>query len=60
MVCCVFRGNMPRAKELFDKAIHLCRSESEMAHLFSMLDAAEVQLEVAQKLGVTMPPMAAQ
>ena len=48
---------MERAMELFQKAIHLSRTESEMAHLYSLLDAAHAQLKVAKNLGITIPSM---
>lgn len=48
---------MERAMELFQKAIHLSRTESEMAHLYSLLDAAHAQLKVAKNLGITLPSM---
>ena len=53
----VQRSNMERAMELFQKAIHLSRTESEMAHLYSLLDAAHAQLKVAKNLGITIPSM---
>lgn len=46
---------MEGAVGFFDKAISLSKSESEMAHLYSLLDAAQVQMKVAQKLGIPIP-----
>lgn len=46
---------MQKAMDLFQKAIHLSRTESEMAHLYSLLDAAHAQLKVAKNLGITLP-----
>lgn len=51
----VQRSNMEKAMDLFQKAIHLSRTESEMAHLYSLLDAAHAQLKVAKNLGITLP-----
>ncbi|VDI31838.1 mitochondrial import receptor subunit TOM70 [Mytilus galloprovincialis] len=51
----VQRSNMQKAMDLFQKAIHLSRTESEMAHLYSLLDAAHAQLKVAKNLGITLP-----
>ena len=41
--------------ELFDKAIPFAKTESELAHLFSLRDAARAQAEVAQQLGISVP-----
>lgn len=51
----VQQGDMEAAVAMFEKAINLSRSESEMAHLYSLLDAAQVQMSVAQKLGISIP-----
>lgn len=51
----VQRGNLKRAIELFDMAIPLSKTEVEIAHLFSLKDAALAQVKVAEKLGVTLP-----
>ncbi|XP_076438657.1 mitochondrial import receptor subunit TOM70-like [Babylonia areolata] len=51
----VQQGDMKGAVEMFERAISLSKSESEMAHLFSLLDAAQVQMKVAQKLGIPIP-----
>ena len=58
---CFYRGpgSMERAIELFQKAISLSRTESEIAHLFSLSDAAKAQLNVAKKLGINLPSLGA-
>ncbi|KAF2885063.1 hypothetical protein ILUMI_21118 [Ignelater luminosus] len=48
----VQRGNLVVAVDLFDKAIGLARTETEMTHLFSLKDAAISQLKVTTKLGI--------
>jgi len=53
----VQRGNLKRAIELFDKAIPLANTELEMAHLFGLRDAAQAQITVSTKLGITLPAM---
>jgi import receptor subunit TOM70 len=52
-------GSMEKAIELFQKAISLSRTESEMAHLFSLADAAKAQLNVAKNLGINLPSLGA-
>lgn len=51
----VQRGNLSRAIELFDQAIPLAKTEVEIAHLYSLKDAAIAQLRVARNLGVQLP-----
>jgi len=51
----VQRGDMGKAVALFERAIELCRTESEMSHLFSLLHAAKAQLRAAQTLGIALP-----
>ena len=46
---------MTEAVELFEKAIDLVRTESEMAHTFSLLEAAKAQGKVTQRLGIKAP-----
>ena len=46
---------MDKAMEYFQSAIDLARTESEMAHLYSLLDAAKAQLNVAKNLGIPLP-----
>ncbi|KAK4887620.1 hypothetical protein RN001_003891 [Aquatica leii] len=48
----VQRGNLVIAVELFNKAIALARTETEVTHLFSLRDAAISQLKVTTKLGI--------
>ncbi|XP_052816681.1 mitochondrial import receptor subunit TOM70-like [Mya arenaria] len=51
----VQRGDMVNAVKLFKKAIDLCRTESEMSHLFSLLHAAKAQLKAAEMLEIPLP-----
>ncbi|XP_013405522.1 mitochondrial import receptor subunit TOM70 [Lingula anatina] len=53
----VQRGNLTNAIDLFNKAISLAKTEMEMAHLFSLLDAAMAQSKVAQNFGIQVPTM---
>jgi len=53
--CC--RGCLEKAIELFNRAIELSKTEAEMAHLFSLLDAAVAQSRVAKNLGIHLPSM---
>ncbi|KAG7467203.1 hypothetical protein MATL_G00150810 [Megalops atlanticus] len=46
----VQRGNLDKAIDMFNKAINLAKSEMEMAHLYSLCDAAHAQTAVAKKL----------
>ncbi|XP_071957600.1 mitochondrial import receptor subunit TOM70-like [Antedon mediterranea] len=48
----VQRGNMDAAKEYFENAINLARTEMEMTHLYSLSVAAEIQSKVANKLNI--------
>ncbi|KAF5294899.1 hypothetical protein FQR65_LT10697 [Abscondita terminalis] len=48
----VQRGNLVIAIDLFNKAIALARTETEVTHLFSLRDAAISQLKVTTKLGI--------
>lgn len=50
--CFVFRGNLRRSLELFEKAISLAKTELEMTHLFSLKDAAAAQLKVSERWGL--------
>ncbi|XP_077985537.1 mitochondrial import receptor subunit TOM70-like [Glandiceps talaboti] len=52
----VQRGNLDQAIQLFEKAIDLARTEMEMAHLYSLLDAAIAQSRIAAKYNIR-PPM---
>jgi len=51
----LIRGRLEKAIELFNRAIELAKTEAEMAHLFSLLDAAVAQSRVAQYLGIQLP-----
>ncbi|GAB0096223.1 mitochondrial import receptor subunit TOM70 [Sergentomyia squamirostris] len=55
----VQRGNMDRAIELFDSAINLAKSETELRHLFSLKDAAMAQLNVAARMGIEASSLSA-
>ena len=46
---------MEGSVQMFEKAISLSKSESEMAHLYSLMDAAQIQMKVAKKLGIPVP-----
>ncbi|XP_070551403.1 mitochondrial import receptor subunit TOM70-like [Ptychodera flava] len=52
----VQRGNLEHAIQLFERAIDLARTEMEMAHLYSLLDAAIAQSRVAATYNIR-PPM---
>ena len=41
--------------ELFNEAIRLAKTEDDMAHLFSLKEAAIAQKHLSEKLGVTLP-----
>ncbi|XP_076231467.1 translocase of outer membrane 70 [Calliopsis andreniformis] len=47
----VQRGNLEEAIALFDKALELARTNTEITHLFSLRDAAKAQLAVKNRLG---------
>lgn len=51
----VQRGNLDRAIELFNKAIDLVRTETELAQTFSLREAAKAQKYVTETLGLTPP-----
>uniref|UniRef100_A0A674BHK7 Translocase of outer mitochondrial membrane 70 homolog A (S. cerevisiae) n=1 Tax=Salmo trutta TaxID=8032 RepID=A0A674BHK7_SALTR len=53
----VQRGNLDKAIDMFKKAINLAKSEMEMAHLYSLCDAAYAQTEVARKYGLKPPTL---
>jgi len=50
----LFLGNLERAIALFDKAMKLAKSEMELTHIFSLRDAAQAQLNVTKKMGLTL------
>ncbi|CAI9722518.1 mitochondrial import receptor subunit TOM70 [Octopus vulgaris] len=47
----VHRGNIESAVTNFHKAISLSRSDHEITHLYTLLDATLAQLEVSRRLG---------
>ncbi len=51
----ICRGNTEEAVSLFQKAIDLVRTETEMAQTFSLLEAAKAQGNVIKRLGITPP-----
>jgi len=51
----VQRGELKSAMVLFQSAIRLAKTEMEMAHLFSLCEAAKAQLQVAERLGINLP-----
>uniref|UniRef100_A0A0K8WCR5 Mitochondrial import receptor subunit TOM70 n=1 Tax=Bactrocera latifrons TaxID=174628 RepID=A0A0K8WCR5_BACLA len=55
----VQRANLNRAVELFEKAIKLSKSKSEMGHLYALRNAAVAQLNVTRKLGIDMSKISA-
>uniref|UniRef100_A0A1L8DVS1 Putative translocase of outer mitochondrial membrane complex subunit n=1 Tax=Nyssomyia neivai TaxID=330878 RepID=A0A1L8DVS1_9DIPT len=55
----VQRGNMEKAIELFDAAIKLGKSETELRHLFSLKDAAIAQMNVATRMGLDVSSLSA-
>ena len=50
MMVMYFRGNLDKAQELFTMAVNLAKTEIEMAHLYSLLDAALAQARVTKAL----------
>lgn len=50
---CCYRGNIDRAIELFEKAMSLVRSESELAQSYSLCEAAVIQRRVTTELGIS-------
>jgi len=50
----VQRGNLDRAISLFEKALNLAKSEMELTHIFSLKDAAQAQLNVTSKMGLSL------
>lgn len=49
-----FSGNLDRAISLFEKALKLAKSEMELTHIFSLKDAAQAQLNVTKKMGLSL------
>ena len=54
-LCWYFRSNVAKALEHFDKAIEFSRTESEMAHLYSLRAAAVAQENIRKNYGITPP-----
>jgi len=48
-------GKLERGVELLDRVIPLSKTMSEMAHYFSLRDAAAAQITVIQRLGISLP-----
>lgn len=55
----VQRANLDKAVELFEKAIKYAKSQTEMAHLYALRNAAIAQINVTQKLGIDMSSISA-
>lgn len=55
----VQRGQLERAIELFESAIKLAKSQSEMCHLYALRNAAVAQINVTRKLGIDMATITA-
>lgn len=53
----VQKGNNEEAIQLFEKALDLVRTESEMANTFSLLEAAKAQSKITKQYGITVPTM---
>lgn len=51
---CLVLGNLDRAIILFEKALKLAKSEMELTHIFSLKDAAQAQLNVNSKMGLSL------
>jgi len=49
-----YSGNLDRAINLFDKALRMAKSEMELTHIFSLKDAAQAQLNVTSKMGISL------
>ena len=52
-----FRGNNDEAIRLFEKAIDLVRTQTEMANTFSLLEASKAQSKITKQYGITLPTM---
>lgn len=50
----VQRANLDAAVELFEKAIKLAKSQTEMSHLCALRNAAIAQINVTRKLGINL------
>lgn len=49
-----FRGNLQRGLELFQKAVDAAHTETELAHLYSLLLAAKAQAKAAERFGLDL------
>ena len=49
-----FRGNVRRGLELFQKAIDVAHTETELAHLYSLYLAAKAQSKAIEYFGGNM------
>lgn len=54
----VQRANLDRAVELFEKAVKLAKSQTEMSHLYALRNAAIAQINVTRKLGMDLSAIA--
>lgn len=52
-------GNLERAISLFEQALKLAKSEMELTHIFSLKDAAQAQLNVTKKMGLSLQSLMA-
>lgn len=50
----VQRANLDGAVELFEKAVKLAKSQTEMSHLYALRNAAIAQINVTRKLGIDL------
>ena len=51
-VCALYvpSGNIDVARTLFNQAVALAKTEVEMAHLFSLINAAEAQIQAQERV----------
>jgi mitochondrial import receptor subunit TOM70 len=54
-----FSGNLEHAISLFEQALKLAKSEMEFTHIFSLKDAAQAQLNVTTKMGLSLQSLMA-
>ena len=52
----VQKGSLTEGIRCFDKALRAANTEVDVAHLFSLRDAAEAQIRAAEILGISLPP----
>ncbi|CAG0910090.1 unnamed protein product, partial [Cyprideis torosa] len=53
----VQKGELSKAIALFDRAIKMAKAEAELTHLFSLKIAAEVQIQMGETLGISLPTL---